>query len=71
MSDSEQQDFDRGEIGCAFYEFGPKGRSGFPQVWENSLTDVIIATSVDDGQTFSSRRTVTDYAWDATVGAPL
>jgi hypothetical protein len=78
VSDTDQQDFHpqlistpSGEIGCVFYEFGPKGRSGFPPVWENSLIDVIIATSVDDGQTFSRRLTVTDYPWDPTVGAPL
>jgi hypothetical protein len=78
VSDTDQQDFHpqlistpSGEIACAFYEFGPKGRSGFPPVWENSLIDVVIATSVDDGQTFSSRLTVTDYPWDPTVGAPL
>src|SRR5215467_3310806 len=60
VSDSDQQDFHpqlicspSGEIACAFYEFGPKGRSGFPPVWENSLIDVVIATSVDDGETFS------------------
>lgn len=78
MSDSDQQDFHpqiigtpSGEIACAFYEFGPKGRSGFPPVWENSLIDVVIAISVDDGQSFSRRLTVTDYPWDPSVGAPL
>jgi hypothetical protein len=60
-----------GEIGCAIYKFGPKGRSGTPLVWENSLIDVVIAISVDDGQTFSHRITVTDHPWDPAVGAPL
>jgi hypothetical protein len=75
---SDQQDFHpqlistpSGAIGCAFYEYGPKGRSGSPLVWENSLIDVIFAISLDDGQTFSRRVTVTDYPWDPAVGAPL
>jgi hypothetical protein len=78
VSNSDQQDFHpqlistpSGEIGCAFYEFGPKGRSGVPPVWENKLIDVIMAISVDDGQTFSRKITVTEYPWDPTVGAPL
>ena len=78
LSDSDQQDFHpqlistpSGEIGCAFYEFGPKGRSGIPIVWENSLIDVIMALSLDDGQTFSHRMTVTEQPWDPNVGAPL
>ncbi len=78
LSESDQQDFHpqlistpSGEIGCAFYEFGPKGRSGIPPVWENSLIDVIMAISLDNGQTFSPRLTVTEYPWDPAVGAPL
>lgn len=78
LSESDQQDFHpqlistpTGEIGCAFYEFGPKGRSGNPIVWENSLINVIMAISVDDGKTFSTRITVTNYPWDPAVGAPL
>src|SRR5690348_11509441 len=60
-----------GEIGCAFYEYGPKGRSGVPPVWENSLIHVVLAISLDDGQTFSNRIIVTDYPWDPTVRAPF
>ncbi|HET7283811.1 MAG TPA: sialidase family protein [Nitrososphaeraceae archaeon] len=60
-----------GEIGCAFYEFGPKGRSGFPAVLENYLIDVVLAISVDDGKTFSDRITVTNYPWDPAINAPF
>jgi BNR/Asp-box repeat protein len=78
LSENDQQDFHpqliatpSGEIGCAFYEFGPKGRSGIPPVWENSLIDVIMAISLDDGKTFSNRIVVTEHPWDPTVGAPF
>lgn len=78
LSEEDQQDFHpqlistpSGEIGCAFYEYGPKGRSGVPPVWENSLIHVVLAISLDDGQTFSNRIIVTDYPWDPTVGAPF
>ena len=30
-----------------------------------------MAISVDDGKTFSTRITVTNYPWDPAVGAPL
>jgi hypothetical protein len=53
-----------GEIGCAFYEFGPKWSGGPP------LIDVCLARSFDNSATFSSRETVTDRAWDPTVDAP-
>jgi hypothetical protein len=78
VSETNQQDFHpqlistpSGEIGCAFYEYGPKGRSGIPPVWENGLIDVVLAISVDDGQTFSNRITVTDSPWDPAIGAPF
>jgi hypothetical protein len=78
LSEPDQQDFHpqlistpSGEIGCAFYEFGPKGRSGIPPVLENSLIDVVLTISTDDGQTFSNRIVVTDYPWDPAVGAPF
>lgn len=71
-SGPDQQDFHPqlasrpgGQIGCAFYEFGPKW-SGGPR-----LIHVIMATSSDSGATFSMRETVTNGAWDPTVDAPL
>jgi hypothetical protein len=50
-----------GEIGCAFYEFGPKGGGMTP------LIDVVLAVSTDNGHTFPNRVTVTDQPWDPTV----
>jgi hypothetical protein len=55
-----------GEIGCAFYEFGPKGQKNSSPL----LIDVILALSVDDGQSFSERVLVTDYPWNPAVNAP-
>jgi BNR/Asp-box repeat len=49
-----------GEIGCAFYEFGPKG-GGSP------LIDVVLAVSTDNGHTFPERATITEQPWDPTV----
>jgi hypothetical protein len=54
-----------GSIGCAFYEFGPKWPGG------PLLIDVDLAVSVDNGASFSGRRTVTNRAWDPTIDAPL
>jgi hypothetical protein len=55
-----------GQIGCAFYELGPKdGGASAPRI------DVILAYSTDNGQTFSRRVTVTDNPWDPAVGAPF
>jgi hypothetical protein len=78
LSKKDQQDFHpqlistpSGEIGCAFYEYGPKGRSGIPTVWENSMIDVVLAVSVDEGKTFSNRINVTEHPWDPVVAAPL
>ncbi|MGF6970746.1 hypothetical protein OKW43_007841 [Paraburkholderia sp. WC7.3g] len=69
-SGTDQHDFHpqlasrpNGEIACAFYEFGPKGGA--------RLIDVILATSTDNGASFTSRDTVTDRPWDPTVDAPL
>jgi hypothetical protein len=56
-----------GEIGCSFYEFGPKGGGEFPP----QLIDVVLAVSTDNGASFPNRATVTDQAWDPTVDAPL
>lgn len=56
-----------GEIGCAFYEYGPTGGGEFPP----NLIHVILAVSTDNGATFQNRVTVTDQAWDPTVDAPI
>ncbi len=71
---AKQQDFHpqlisspSGEIGCAFYEFGPKGHGSNP----TNLIDVVIALSTDNGKTFSERVTVTETPWDPLVNAPL
>jgi hypothetical protein len=67
-SASDQHDFmpqivamPTGEIGCAFYELGPKSGS------TNSLIDVVLAVSTDNGHTFPNRITATDQPWDPTV----
>lgn len=52
-----------GEVGCAFYEFGPKGSGEFPP----SLIDVVLAVSTNNGGSFANRVTVTDTPWDPTV----
>jgi hypothetical protein len=52
-----------GEVGCAFYEFGPRGGGEFPP----SLIDVYLAVSVDNGSSFNDRALVTDQPWDPTV----
>jgi hypothetical protein len=69
-SASNQQDFHpqiistpAGEIGCAFYEFGPNGPGEFPPY----LIDVYLAVSTDNGASFPNRVKVTDQAWDPTV----
>jgi hypothetical protein len=50
-----------GEIGCSWYEFGPKGGGVTP------LIDVDMAVSTDNGHTFPNRITVTSGPWDPTV----
>ena len=73
-SPPDQHDFDPqlvvmpdGSVGCAFYEFGPKGNppSG------PSLIDVVVVATTGAGTPFSRRATVTDHPWDPTVDAPL
>lgn len=56
-----------GEIGCAFYEFGPRGPNGTLP----NLIDVVLAASLDSGSSFEQRLTVTDRPWDPGVDAPL
>ena len=57
----------RGEIGCAFYEFGPKGGSEFPP----QLIDAYLAVSIDNGVSFKDRVLITERPWDPTLDAPL
>jgi hypothetical protein len=56
-----------GQIGCAFYEFGPKGGD----TSRPPLIDVVLATSTDNGQTFTKRTVITDAAWDPALNAPF
>lgn len=74
VSGKNQQDFHpqlistpNGEIGCAFYEFGPLGGGDFP----SKLIRVYLAISTNKGKTFSECVPVTDRAWNPTIGAPF
>ena len=51
-----------GVIGCAYYEYGPKGGA--------NLIDVKLSASFDKGKTFSYTTTVTDKPWDPKIDAP-
>jgi hypothetical protein len=51
-----------GVIGCAYYEYGPKGGK--------NLIDVKLSASFDKGETFSYTTTVTDKPWDPSLAAP-
>jgi hypothetical protein len=52
-----------GVIGCAYYEYGPKGG--------RNLIDVKLSASFDKGATFPHTATVTEKPWDPAVDAPL
>lgn len=52
-----------GVIGCAYYEYGPKGGQ--------NLIDVILSASFDQGASFPYTTTVTDKPWDPAVDAPF
>jgi hypothetical protein len=72
VSPPDQHDFHpqlaampNGDIGCAFYQFGPKLGYSQPRI------DVVIVVSQDGGKTFPLRLTVTDKPWDPAVDAPL
>lgn len=54
-----------GQIGCAYYEFGPKTPGGA------SLIDVHLATSANGGASFGAPRRVSTTAWNPAVDAPL
>src|ERR1051325_1128039 len=56
-----------GEIGCAFYEYGPFGGGEFP----SNLIDVKLAVSTDNGATFPNLVSVTDSPWNPNVDAPF
>ncbi len=51
-----------GVIGCAYYEYGPKGN--------HNLIDVKLSASFDQGVTFSDTATITDRPWDPAIDAP-
>lgn len=51
-----------GVIGCAYYEYGPKGG--------RNLIDVRLSASFDKGATFSITSTITDTPWDPAIDAP-
>ncbi len=55
-----------GDIGCAFYRFGPKpaGTNQVPTI------DVITAVSVNDGASFDYAVTTTVKPWDPTLDEP-
>jgi hypothetical protein len=53
-----------GDIGCAFYEFGPKAGSTDP------LIDVVLCGSTNNGNSFPDRVILTDGPWDPAVDAP-
>jgi hypothetical protein len=50
-----------GEVGCCFYEYGPKTVGGPP------LIHVELVASTDGAKTFPNRVDVTDQPWDPTV----
>ncbi len=50
-------------IGCAYYEFGPKGGQ--------NLIDVILSASFDSGLSFPHSTKVTDKPWDPAIDAPF
>ena len=52
-----------GVIGCAYYEYGPKGGA--------NLIDVKLSASFDKGKTFPFTTTVTDKPWDPAIDAPF
>jgi hypothetical protein len=54
-----------GDIGCSFYEIGPKGNYG------KMLIDTCLCTSIDNGQSFYDYVVVTDKPWDPAIDAPL
>lgn len=51
-----------GVVGCAYYEYGPKGGAG--------RIDVLLSASFDHGATFADTVVVTDAPWDPAVDAP-
>jgi hypothetical protein len=52
-----------GVIGCAYYEYGPKGGA--------NLIDVKLSASFDKGKTFPYTTTVTNKPWDPKIDAPF
>jgi hypothetical protein len=56
-----------GEIGCGFYEYGPRGLGGTAPY----LMDVVLAVSTNNGTSFPNRVVVNDQSWDPAVDAPF
>ena len=52
----------KGVIGCAYYEYGPKGGK--------NLIDVVLTASRDHGHSFPESVTVTSGPWDPKIDAP-
>jgi hypothetical protein len=52
-----------GVVGCAYYEYGPKGGK--------NLIDVLLSASRDHGNTFTETATVTQKPWDPAIDAPF
>ncbi len=55
----------RGEICCAFYEYGHKDPGG------DLLVDLAMTVSYDRGATFRSRMVLSEQPWDPSVDKPL
>jgi len=55
----------RGEIVCAFYEYGPKPPGG------SLLVNLVMAVSYDRGATFKGRMVLSERPWDPSVDRPL
>lgn len=53
----------KGVIGCAYYEYGPKGGK--------NLIDVVLTASRDHSHSFSETVTVTEQPWDPKIDAPF
>ncbi len=51
-----------GVVGCAYYEYGPKGGK--------NLIDVMLTASFDQAAHFFITETVTDNPWDPAIDAP-
>jgi hypothetical protein len=55
----------KGEICCAYYQYGPKSPRGGPKV------DLVMAISYDQGATFAEPMVLSEQPWDPASEAPL